>query len=60
MNTPDLKELIVATDEENDTYTLRVDDNFEIAVARKRVDQPDGSIIVEETDEHKSFKMFFQ
>lgn len=60
MNTPDLKELIVATDEENDTYTLRVDDNFEIAVARKRVDQPDGSIIVEETDGHKSFKMFFQ
>lgn len=60
MNTPDLKELIVATDEENDTYTLRVDDNFEIAVARKRVDQPDGSIIVEETDGHKSFKVFFQ
>lgn len=60
MNTHDLKELIVATDEENDAYTLRVDDNFEIAVARKRVDQPDGSIIVEETDGHKSFKMYIQ
>lgn len=60
MNTPDLKELIVATDEKNDTYTLRVDDNFEIAVARKRVDQPYGSIIVEETDGHRSLKMFCQ
>jgi hypothetical protein len=60
MNAPDLKELIVATDEKNDTYTLRVDDSFEIAVARKRVDQPDGSIIVEETDGHKSFKMYIQ
>ncbi len=55
-----LRELIVATDEKNDTYTLRVDDNFEIAVARKRVDQPDGSIIVEETDGHRSLKMFCQ
>ncbi|WP_247997487.1 hypothetical protein [Brucella tritici] len=60
MNTPDLKELIVATDEENDTYTLRVDANFEIAVARKRVDHPDGSIVVEETDGHRSLKMFCQ
>ncbi len=60
MNKLDLKQFVVATDEENDTYTLRVDDNFEIAVARKRVDQPDGSIIIEETDGHKSFKMYIQ
>ena len=58
MNTLDLKQLIVATDEENDTYTLRVDDNFEIAVARNRVDQLDGSMVVEETDGHRSLKMF--
>ncbi|RRD23971.1 hypothetical protein ECB98_15060 [Brucellaceae bacterium VT-16-1752] len=59
MNMLDLKQFVVATDEERDSYTLRVKDNLDIVVARERIDQPDGSIIIDEDADGRSIvKMF--
>jgi len=59
MNMLDLKQFVVATDEERDSYTLRVKDNLDIVVARERIDKPDGSIIIDEDVDGRSIvKMF--
>ena len=59
MNKLNLKQFVVATDEERDTYTLQVKDHLDIVVARERIDQPDGSIVIaEDADGRSIVKMF--